>query len=188
MQPAQLQRIMGVKPVLATRWAPVITRAMELSDCTTPQRQACWLAQIGYESGCLRYTREIWGPTAQQGRYEPTTTLAGRLGNTEPGDGARYMGRGLIQITGRANYRMVAERMGLVLGGVTVPDFEEQPELLERPDWAALSAALYWCQRKLNRYADANDLAALTKAINGGYNGLSHRQRLYIAAKGELDV
>lgn len=188
MTPNQLQRIMGIKPSLATRWAPLISHAMELSECTTPQRKAAWLAQIGHESGCLRYTREIWGPTTQQARYEPPTQLAGRLGNTEPGDGHRYMGRGLIQITGRANYRMVAERMGLVLGGVSVPDFEDEPVLLERPDWAALSAALYWRQRKLNRFADSGDFAGLTKAINGGYNGLSHRQRLYIAAKGELDV
>lgn len=184
--PAQLQRIMGIRPALATRWAPYIARAMALSDCATPKRRAAWLAQVGHESGCLRYTRELWGPTAQQRRYEPPTTLAGRLGNTAPGDGTRYKGRGLIQITGRANYRLCAERMAGLVAGAEVPDFEEQPELLERPDWAALSAALYWHTRNLNRWADSGDFAELTRRINGGYSGLAHRQHLHVAALAEL--
>lgn len=184
--PAQLQRIMGIKPALAARWAPYIARALALSGCTTPQRRAAWLAQVGHESGCLRYTRELWGPTAQQRRYEPPTSLAGRLGNTAPGDGTRYKGRGLIQITGRANYRLCAERMAGLVTGANVPDFEEQPELLERPDWAALSAALYWHTRNLNRWADSGDFAELTRRINGGYNGLAHRQHLHVAALAEL--
>lgn len=182
--PATLQNIMGIRPALAAQWAPYIARAMALSGCTTRQRRAAWLAQIGHESGCLRYTREIWGPTAQQRRYEPPTPLAGALGNTQPGDGGRYKGRGLIQITGRANYRLCTERMAHLVQGADVPDFEEAPELLERPGWAALSAALYWQQRNLNRYADRGDFTGLTKAINGGYNGLAHRQHLFIAALG----
>lgn len=186
MSPAQLQQIYGIKPTLATRWAPYIGRAMELSECTTTKRQAAWLAQIGHESGNLRYTREVWGPIPQQLRYEPGTTLAKRLGNVEPGDGKRYMGRGLIQITGRANYRMCAERMAGLLKGAQVPDFEEQPEMLERPDWAALSAALFWTQKKLNRFADSGDFTELSRRINGGFNGLAHRQHLYIAALGAL--
>jgi putative chitinase len=192
MTPAQLQRIMGIKPALATRWAPLIARALVLSECHTPVRKAAWLAQVGHESGCLRYTREIWGPTQQQRRYEPITTLAGRLGNTQPGDGVRYMGRGLIQITGRANYRMCTERMAALLNGPgvpeLVPDFEEQPHLLERPDWAALTAALYWRERRLNRFANRMDFAELTRRINGGYNGMAHRQALFVAALGELNA
>lgn len=186
--PAQLQRIMGIKAALATRWAPYIARAMALSDCTTAARQAAWLAQIGHESGCLRYTRELWGPTAQQLRYEPGTPLAKRLGNTQPGDGKRYMGRGLIQITGRGNYRLCAERMAGLVAGTEVPDFEETPELLERPDWAALSAALYWRTHNLNRWADSGDFAELTRRINGGYNGLAHRQHLHVAALATLSA
>ena len=185
--PAQLQRIMGIQPALAARWAPYIARALALSDCTTTARHAAWLAQVGHESGCLRYTRELWGPTPQQLRYETGTTLAKRLGNTQPGDGKRYMGRGLIQTTGRANYRQCAERMaGLVASGTNVPDFEEHPHLLERPDWAALSAALYWRTRNLNRWADSGDFAELTRRINGGYNGLAHRQHLHVAALAAL--
>lgn len=187
MRADQLQRILGIKPGLAARWAPLITRALGLSECTTPQTQAAWIAQIGHESGCLRYTKEIWGPTPQQERYEPQTTLSRRLGNTEPGDGELYKGRGLIQITGRANYRMCAERMARMLDGAEVPDFEQLPELLERPDWAALSAALYWKTNRLNRYSIRGDFAGLTVAINGGYNGLAHRQRLYTAALLELN-
>lgn len=186
MTPAQLQRIMGIRVSLATRWAPLIGKALDLSGCNTPKRKAAWLAQIGHESGCLRYTRELWGPTKQQMRYEAGTSLAKTLGNVEPGDGTRYLGRGLIQITGRANYRMCTERMAGLLYGVSVPDFEEQPTLLERPDWAALTAALFWKQKNLNRFADSGDFAELTRRINGGYNGLAHRQSLFIAALGEL--
>lgn len=186
MTPEQLQRIFGIKGSLAVRWAPFIVKAMELSECTTAKRKAAWLAQIGHESGCLRFTREIWGPTKQQLRYEPSSSLSVRLGNTQPGDGKRYMGRGLIQITGRVNYRMCSERMGLLLQNAKVPDFEERPELLESPDWAALTAALYWKQKNLNRFADSGDFAELTRRVNGGFTGLAHRQALYTAAIGEL--
>jgi putative chitinase len=184
--PGQLQRIMGIKPAAAARWMPYVAKAMALSNCTTRQRKAAWLAQVGHESGCLRYTREIWGPTKQQLRYEGTS-LAKTLGNTQPGDGLLYMGRGLIQITGRTNYRQCTERMAAMVQGVEVPDFEENPQLMERPDWAALTAALYWRTRKLNRFADSGDFAELTRRINGGYNGLAHRQSLYTAALMELE-
>lgn len=185
MTPAQLQRTMGIQPAAAARWHPYIVRALALSDCNTPQRKAAWLAQVGHESGCLRHTRELWGPTKQQQRYEGTP-LAARLGNTAQGDGLRYLGRGLIQITGRANYRQCAERMAALVQGVDVPDFEESPELMERPGWAALTAALYWRTRNLNRFADSGDFAELTRRINGGYTGLAHRQALYTAALLEL--
>ena len=187
MTPAQLQRIMGIKPTLAARWHSFIVRALGLSECNTVQRKAAWLAQVGHESGCLRYTREVWGHTQQQLRYEGTP-LATRLGNTRKGDGYRYRGRGLIQITGRANYRQCTERMAGLVHGIDVPDFEDEPELLEQPDWASLTAALYWRTRNLNRFADSGDFAELTRRINGGYNGLAHRQTLYTAAFGELNV
>lgn len=165
-----------------------MNKAMLLSGCTTQQRAAAWLAQVGHESGCLRYTRELWGPTAQQLRYEPGTTLAKRLGNTQAGDGMRYMGRGLIHTTGRGNYRLCTGRMAGLVAGADVPDFEEWPELLERPDWAALSAALYWRTHNLNRWADNGDFAELTRRINGGYNGLAHRQHLHVAALATLNA
>jgi len=187
MSPQQLQLVMGIKPNLASRWAPFIERALKLSECNTKQRKAAWLAQIGHESGCLRYTREIWGPTPQQLRYEPGTTLAARLGNTQPGDGARYMGRGLIQITGLANYQMCTQQMRKLVEGLEVPNFVQEPELLERPSWASLTAAVFWKKNKLNRFADSGNFVELTKRINGGLNGLAHRQHLYVAALGVLE-
>lgn len=183
--PAALQRVFGCPAARAQAWAEPMGAAMRLGDITTRPRAACFLAQIGHESGGLRYVREIWGPTPQQLRYEPGTTLAARLGNTQPGDGARYMGRGLIQTTGRSNYAMTRDRLRAILGphvGDAVPDFEAEPERLEQRTWAALSAGLFWRERRLNRWADAGDFAELTRRINGGFNGLAHRQALLARA------
>jgi len=180
MQPQVLQRVYGLKPSLAIAWAPHVQAALDLAEINTAQRAACFIAQVGHESGSLRYTREIWGPTTQQKRYEPITTLAGRLGNKRPGDGRRYMGRGLIQTTGRANYALTTVMLRRL--GIACPDFEAEPQLLELPRWAALSAGLYWRAKQLNRFADAGDFAELTRRINGGYNGLAHRQALYTQA------
>lgn len=176
-----LQSLYGIRADQARRWAPHLASAMHLAECATHWRAAGFLAQIGHESGRLRYTREIWGPTAQQKRYDPVTTLAGRLGNIHAGDGRRYMGRGLIQTTGRANYALTTVLMRELLGP-QVPDFEAQPQLLELDAWAALSAALYWRSKRLNRWVDAGDFAELTRRINGGYNGLADRQLLHARA------
>jgi putative chitinase len=181
VQPAVLQSLFGIKPAKAQRWAKPLVHAMGLADCTTHYRRAAFLAQVGWESGSLTYTREIWGPTAQQKRYDPKTTLAGKLGNVYPGDGRRFMGRGLLQTTGRANYALTTIWLRELLGP-TVPDFEKEPELLELDLWAALSAALYWRKRNLNRCVDASDFAELTRRINGGYTHLAERQLLYARA------
>lgn len=166
----------------ADDWLPHITRACAIFGIDTPARLAAFLAQIGHESGRLAYVREIWGPTPAQQRYEGRVDL----GNTQPGDGKRYMGRGLIQTTGRANY--AATRDGLAAFVPSVPDFEAVPALLERPDMAALSAAWYWHSRKLNALADAGDFVAITRRINGGTNGLADRQALHRAACAALGV
>lgn len=159
--------------------------AMQVADISTPERLAHWLGQIGHETGRLRYLREIWGPTAAQARYEPTSTLSRRLGNTRPGDGSRYMGRGMIQVTGRANYAGLTERMKSLIGE-DAPNFVATPRLLEAPRWAALSAADYWRSRGLNRWADSGDILTLTRRINGGTNGLADRQALYTHARAVL--
>lgn len=177
---AQIVKVYGIPQSRANAWQTPLNAALALAQCDTPQRIGCFLAQIGHESGRLRYVREIWGPTAQQSRYEPGTTLAARLGNVEPRDGARYMGRGLIQTTGRANYAMTAVRLRKL--GIDCPDFEANPKELEKPSWAALSAGLFWRVKQLNRLADSHDFAGLTKRINGGYNGLADRQALYTRA------
>ena len=175
-----LARVYGITASKAVAWAPHIQEALRLAECDTKQRVACWLGQVGHESGHLKYTREIWGPTKQQLRYEPGTTLAARLGNVQEGDGALFMGRGLIQTTGRANYVMTRQRM--LEFYKDVPDFEAEPHLLQQQRWAALSAGLYWRVRGLNKWADSYDFAELTRRINGGYNGLAERQALYVRA------
>lgn len=143
----------------------------------TPIRLAMFLAQIGHESCSLQFVRELWGPTDAQLRYEGRADL----GNTLPGDGFRFRGRGLIQTTGRANYRQVRDR--LRKGSFRCPDFEQEPELLEEPQWAALSAADYWDMRRINEAADAGNLELVTRLINGGLNGLDDRLNRWERAK-----
>lgn len=162
--------------------APHMREALAYADITTPDRLTHWLGQVGHESGRGRYLREIWGPTRQQLRYEPTTTLSRALGNVQIGDGARYMGRGLIQVTGRANYRGLTKRVRAVIGN-SAPNFEQAPRLLQEPDWAAMSAADYWRSKGLNQFADTGDILTLTKRINGGTNGLADRQGLTALAE-----
>lgn len=178
----QLQSILGINAKLANLWQPYIAKGLARCACTTTARKAAWLAQVGHESGCLRYTREVWGPTKQQLRYERPASLAKTLGNTQVGDGKRYMGRGLLQTTGRNNYRATGRKLALLLPGIDVPDFEENPEKLELPEWAVMSAVVYWNSRNLNRFADSGDFAELTRRVNGGYNGLAHRQHLFVTA------
>lgn len=179
-----LSRVYGIKLQKAQSWLPYLKQAYKLAEINTAQREACFLAQIGHESGCLRYVKEIWGPTKQQLRYEGTD-LAKRLGNTQPGDGVKYMGRGLLQVTGRINYRMLTAKFSKIYGDF-VPDFEEEPEQLQTMVWAALSAGLFWKEKKLNTFCDNGNFAELTRRINGGYNGLAHRTALYTAALAEL--
>lgn len=158
------------RPVSAVvPWLEPVRLAARMAELASVQRMAAFLAQVGHESGGFRHVREIWGPTPAQTRYEGRADL----GNTQPGDGFRYRGRGLIQITGRANYARVTER----LKGMGAPDFIAQPEALEVPRWAAASAADYWRDRGLNRYADSGDFRTLTRRINGGYNGFEDRLR-----------
>lgn len=96
---------------------------------------------------------------------------AGRMGNTEPGDGWKYRGRGLFQVTGRANYAACGEALGL--------DLINQPTLLEQPQYAAMSAAWFWSMKDLNTLADKGDFVKITRRINGGLNGQADRQGLY---------
>jgi putative chitinase len=176
MTPLQLAAVMNIPLARAMAWAVPITEAMDEFGIDTPERQAAFLAQIGHESGRMRYTREIWGPTSAQVRYEGRADL----GNIQPGDGKKFMGRGLIQITGRANYNECGIALGLPLC--------EQTELLEQPTHAARSAAWFWKSRNLNRFADSGDFVALTRRVNGGTNGLADREKLWIAAKDVLGV
>lgn len=171
---AQLLAIMPLAGARADVFAPILADVMLFRQINTPARAAAFLAQVGHESGQLRYLREIWGPTPAQTRYEGRADL----GNTQPGDGKRFMGRGLIQITGRANYAACGAALGVDLVG--------QPELLEKPEYAAGSAAWFWLQNNLNRFADRGDFVGLTRAINGGTNGIVDRRALWVRAKDVL--
>lgn len=165
-----LQAGTGCTAAAAAKWLPAIQAACDRYQINTRLRVAAFLAQVGHESGRLVYVREIWGPTAQQLSYEGRKDL----GNTQPGDGFLFRGRGLIQITGRSNYAAMGQALGLPLLA--------HPELLEQPANAALSAGRFWSDHGLNTLADIGDFLTITRRINGGTNGLTDRQALYAAA------
>lgn len=139
----------------------------------TPLRQAHFLAQLGHESGSLRYVREIASGEAYEGRKD--------LGNTSPGDGVKYKGRGLIQLTGKANYKAFDEYTHGVY------NLLEYPERVEQPDLATMVAGWFWDKNNLNHYADQDDVKKVTKIINGGYNGLDDRLNFLKQAKAALN-
>ncbi|WP_440073301.1 glycoside hydrolase family 19 protein [Pseudomonas fragariae (ex Marin et al. 2024)] len=168
------QQLLQILPNASSRagvFVPVLNVAMNKYAIVTKLRIAAFLAQVGHESGQLRYVREL-GSDAYLEKYD-TGRLAERLGNTpeNDGDGQLYRGRGLIQITGRANYAECGEALGL--------DLLKHPELLERPEHAAMSAGWFWHRAGLNALADKGDFLTITKRINGGTNGQADRQMLY---------
>ena len=163
----QLLRILPNAGRQAGVFVPVLNTAMSKYGIVTIARIAAFIAQVGHESGQLRYVREIWGPTQQQAGYEGRADL----GNTVKGDGSRYRGRGLIQVTGRANYAACGEALGL--------DLINKPELLELPQHAAMSAAWFWSTKGLNTLADQGQFAKITRRINGGLTGQDDRRALY---------
>lgn len=145
--------------------------AMAAADISTPLRQAHFLAQVGHESGDLRWLEEITSGEAYEGRRD--------LGNTEPGDGRRFKGRGAIQVTGRANYRALGVFVGRDLL-VSPSDVASDARL------ATLSAAWFWTSRSLNALADKDAFVAITRSVNGGMNGLEDRRRRLAVAKAAL--
>lgn len=163
----QLLQILPNAGRQAVFFVPVLNTAMSKYGIVNRLRISAFIAQVGHESGQLRYVREIWGPTAQQAGYEGRADL----GNTVRGDGSKYRGRGLIQITGRANYLACGEALGL--------DLINRPELLELPQHAAMSAAWFWSTRGLNTLSDQGNFAKITRRINGGLTGQDYRQALY---------
>ena len=176
----QLQSIMPNARRQAGVFVSALNAAMGHRQINTPKRQAAFLAQVGHESGQLQYVRELGGDQYLS-KYD-TGTLALRLGNTPEadGDGQKYRGRGLIQITGRANYRQCS------LGLFGDERLLALPELLEQPQWAAESAAWFWAQKGLNELADADQFNTITRRINGGLNGLQDRLEIWARARAVL--
>lgn len=150
--------------IAAQRWMP------EYGILDSELRLAHFLGQLIHESGSFRYMEEIASGAAYEGRKD--------LGNSQPGDGKRYKGRGPIQITGRANYRYFGRMIGI--------DLERHPEVAALPSVGLHLALEYWRDRGLNALADTDSLEAITRKINGGVNGLSDRRAHVTAVKGWL--
>ena len=170
----QLLLILPNAGPVAGVFVPVLNTAMNRYQIVGSKRVAAFIAQIGHESGQFRYVREQ-GNDQYLSKYD-TGTLAKRLGNTPEadGDGQKYRGRGLIQITGRANYKACGEALGL--------DLINQPEQLEKPQHACMSAAWFWATKGLSTLADEGKFETITRRINGGGNGMADRQMLYAHA------
>jgi putative chitinase len=151
----------------ADRYLPLMEAAMREYGATSEMRARMWLAQVGHESGSLRYFEEIADGSAYEGRKD--------LGNTQPGDGKKYKGRGPIQVTGRYNYTEAAGALGLPL--------VDRPEMAADPPHAFRISAWWWKAHGLNEISDTGDVVAATKRINGGTNGLSDRQSRYELAR-----
>jgi putative chitinase len=126
------------------------------------------MAQCAHECDNFRTMEEYASGAAYEGRTS--------LGNTQPGDGVRYKGRGIIQLTGRSNYRIYGTALGL--------DLENNPQLASVPENAVRIACEYWKRKDLNTLADADNLEAITRRINGGVNGLADRRLKLGIAKG----
>lgn len=152
-----------------------LNKTMDKYQINTMRRAAAFLAQIEHESGSLQYVKEL----ASGDAYE-TGELAKMLGNTQPGDGRKFKGRGLIQITGRANYTKLATAFNL--------DLLNKPELLEEPLYAALSAGWFWFNHGLNELADDDNYVMITRRINGGLNGWSERLKFWMICEKALGV
>nr|WP_264857976.1 glycoside hydrolase family 19 protein [Burkholderia cenocepacia] len=187
MTPQTLAAALQIPLARATPWSDPLSAAMALYAIDSPARQAAFLAQCGHETGGFQWLREIWGPTPAQRAYEPPAAKASELGNTQPGDGFRYRGGGLVQITGRYNYRVMGQKIGVPL--------EDKPEQIVQPSVAAEASAQFWADHALSAFADAGDFLSISRAINLGNprsaatpNGMPDRLALWDSCKKALGV
>jgi putative chitinase len=171
------------------KWLEPLLETFEKYDISTPKRQAYFIGQCMHESGGFKQLKEnlnysakglmaTWPSrfpdmdTAEKYERNPekiaNKVYAGRMGNTEDGDGAKYIGRGLIQLTGKENYANCGSAIGV--------DLVANPDLLATPKYAALSAGWFWNRKGLNALADVDDLDTITKRINGGLIGIADRK------------
>jgi putative chitinase len=170
------------------KWFEPLQETFEKYQINTPKRQACFIGQCMHESGGFKFLRENLNYSAKAlmatwpsrfpdmdmaEKYErqpekiANKVYSGRMGNTEDGDGAKYIGRGLIQLTGKDNYKAFGEAIG--------EDLVANPQLVEQPRYAALSAGWFWNRKQLNLLADAMDIETMTVRINGGRIGIDDR-------------
>jgi putative chitinase len=170
------------------KWFEPLQETFEKYQINTPKRQACFIGQCMHESGGFKFLKENLNYSAKAlmatwpsrfpdmdmaEKYErqpekiANKVYSGRMGNTEDGDGAKYIGRGLIQLTGKDNYMAFGEAIG--------EDLVSNPQLVEQPRYAALSAGWFWNKRGLNTLADAMDVETMSRRINGGTIGMADR-------------
>ena len=192
--PITVQQLLQILPnagPVAGVFVPVLNAAMSRYQIVGTKRIAAFIAQVGHESGQLtrlvenlnysadalrktwpsRFSVELAADVARKPEQIANIAYGNRMGNTAPGDGWKYRGRGLIHITGKNNYRECGKALGL--------DLIAHPELLEKPQHACMSAAWFWATNGLNTLADAGKFDAITQRINGGQNGSADRQALY---------
>ena len=173
------------------KWLQPLNDTFEKFEINTPVRMACFIGQCQHESGNFnileenlnysavrltqvfpnRFTLAKAQDAVAKGKSAIAEAMYGGradLGNTQPGDGGKFFGRGIIQLTGRANYTSFATAIGK-------PEIIENPSLIATPEYAALSAGWFWSTKNLNALADANDYTTMTKRINGGTLGLQDR-------------
>jgi putative chitinase len=174
---------LGIDP----KWLDPLNETFEKYEINTPKRQACFIGQCMHESGGFKVTKEnlnysasglmkTWPSrfpdmdTAEKYEHNPvkiaSKVYVGRMGNTTPEEAGMYIGRGLIQLTGKDNYKAASEALG--------EDLLANPQLVEEPRYAALTAGWYWNKKGLNALVD--DIETMTKRINGGTIGLDDRK------------
>ncbi|GAB5399467.1 MAG: glycoside hydrolase family 19 protein [Aureisphaera sp.] len=175
----------------ASKYVNLFDTTLPTYGIDTPLRKAHFLAQVAHESGGFKFVVENLNYSAKAlygvfRKYFPTMDLANQYarqpekianrvyanrmenGNEASGDGWKFKGRGLIQLTGKSNYKLFSND--------AQQDFLDQPDLIASPQWALASACWFWKKNNINRYADTDDIHMVTKKINGGYNGLQSRQ------------
>lgn len=179
-------------PVLAEKYYRAIVDQLAKGNINTKARVCAFLAQILHESGNLAFTKEnlnysgvglaktwpskfatldIANDFAKQPEKIANYVYGGRMGNNMIGDGWKYIGRGLIGVTGKDNYATLSKDTGI--------DFVNHPELLEQPDYALLSAVNFWNKYNLSALADAGNFKAITQRINGGQLGADNREKIH---------
>jgi len=169
----QLQTIMPhLDPGHAQIYLPYLNAALVEGEINTPVRAAAFLGQISEESGELRWWHEFASGQEYEGRKD--------LGNTQPGDGPRFKGRGPIQLTGRANYTAAGADLGV--------DIVNDPDLVAGPQVGFRTTVWFWNKHGLNLLADAGNFREITRRINGGYTNENVREAYWTRAKTTLGV